>query len=709
MFRRLAQREGIPIMLQLEDVHWADDGSLDFLSYLAEINCDVPMLCLCLARPTLFERRLDWSGAALPHTRVELTALGENHSRDLANELLKKLPEIPGALRELITGRAEGNPFYMEELVRMLLDEGAIETSPSHWSVRPDKLLAARVPPTLAGVIQARLDALPAEEKRVLQQASVIGPVFWDRALAAIDAGSLEILPSLLRRELLVSHEDASLEGVREYAFSHQILHQVIYETVLKPIRRGLHAQVAAWLTSGTTSRAGDLLGATAKHYREAGDLANARDFFTRAAEDAADRFAHQAALDAVTSALELFDDLMDVEEALLLRWRLIDLRHGVLNSQGRRPAQLAQIDALEEIASVLKDDAKRVHVILRRTDYFLRVADYPAMMSAARLAIDLADARGDPTQSLHGRSLLASALCHLGDAATAKTLTLNGLAAARENGLERIEAIFLNTLAVVCDVLDDRVGHLEAIRQDLQLRRKQGDRYGEAIALSNLGYCWLLMGDSAQALPNLQEGLRLHREVGNRTSEHHPLCLLSQLALRQHDAALALAHARSALDVATAVRAPERAAVALCCIGDAELALGRRTAAADAFERAQTMAREIGQAIQFDALAGRARVALAGGNETSARLHVNDLLAHLSAGGSFDGTESRRLIRLTCFQVLSRVGDPRAGPLLDNTYTELQSKAATFADPGLRGSFLDNVPEHRDIVSAWESQKNPW
>ena len=113
----------------------------------------------------------------------------------LAGELLKKLPEVPVALRELVTGGAEGNPFYMEELIKMLIDQGAIETG-EIWKVNAERLLLTRVPPTLTGVLQARLDSLPPPERLTLQQASIIGPVFWDRALIALDDKAGENLPA---------------------------------------------------------------------------------------------------------------------------------------------------------------------------------------------------------------------------------------------------------------------------------------------------------------------------------------------------------------------------------------------------------------------------------------------------------------------------------------------------------------------------------
>ena len=309
MFRRITATKNTPVVLLLDDLHWADEGSLEFLDYLTEVNRDVPMLILVLTRPTLFERRSAWSNAAGIHRCIDLNPLDQTSSRLLANELLKKLPTVPVALRDLITSGADGNPFYMEELIKMLVDQGAIETSADRWVVYSDKLLSARLPQTLTGVLQARLDSLPAAEKLALQQASVIGFVFWDQALAAIDARALEALPDVTRRELVVPHADASLEGVREYAFKHQILHHVTYDTVLQRMRRDCHAKAAAWLIGLTGARASDFLGVTAEHYERAGNKGQACEYFARAAEHAASRHAYVSALEHAAQALALIGE----------------------------------------------------------------------------------------------------------------------------------------------------------------------------------------------------------------------------------------------------------------------------------------------------------------------------------------------------------------------------------------------------------------
>ncbi|MEO6746032.1 MAG: adenylate/guanylate cyclase domain-containing protein, partial [Caldimonas sp.] len=388
LFRRIGAADGTPVVLQLEDLHWADNESLDFLAYLAEIDRDVPMLIVACCRPTLLERRTNWC-AERAHRRIDLQPLGKDMSRLLVSELLKKLPEVPVTLRELVTGGAEGNPFYMEELVKMLIDQGAIETGES-WKVNAERLMLTQVPATLTGVLQARLDGLPALERLTLQQASVIGSVFWDRALIALDDNARQTLPALVRRELALPRADSADDDLREYAFKHQILHQVTYATVLKRTRRELHGKLARWLAAQTGLRANDFLGAAARHFELAGDDGNAAEYHARAAEQARTRMAHDAVLDHVQQALTLLDRSPGTGTALL-RWRLLDVREATLDIQGERAGQRADIEAMAELAEALDDDRRRGHAAWRRSAWAHRLADYAATEAFARRAVDSA------------------------------------------------------------------------------------------------------------------------------------------------------------------------------------------------------------------------------------------------------------------------------------------------------------------------------
>ena len=722
----MSASEDLPIVLQLEDLHWADGETLDFLNYLAEVNRDVPLLVLSFTRPTLFERRTDWRSTEGIHTRIDLAPLDKRASRDLANELLKKLPDIPAALRELLTSSSEGNPFYMEELLKMLIDQGAVETG-EPWKVNAERLLVTQVPPTLTGVLQARLDGLPQAEKRALQQASVVGAVFWDQALAAVEAQAAEQLPALVQRELTLPRADAQLEGLREYAFRHQVLHQVTYDTVLKRHKREGHARVAQWLTALADQgslRAGDFLGLAAEHYEQAGDEANAAEFHARAAEQAEQRLAHERVLLHVGRALALLGAPApgaDMAQAAL-RWRLMCARENTLDLQARRDEQAADLDALDAVAEVLADDRRRAEVARRRGLRAMRMADCAAMERAARHGLACATRAGDDDLRLHALRLLAFAQMEQGDIAAGVALAQQGLAEARSLGLRGVEARMLNVLSIAAGNQGDLVGALELDRQSLLIHREAGDRVNEAIGLSNLGERWLALGNLALARRELDAALQLLRANGDRVIEGAALAKLSTLALWQGDETRALALARQALDIAVATQAREEEALAGLCLGDAELALGRSAAARQAYAQARERALEIDSPYQHDASAGLARVALAecgaAGASTAAPAApaaeaaqaalraLQPLLDHLAAGGTLDGSTAPRLIELTVHQALALAGDPRADEWLTRAHSALMAQADAIsqhsADPTLRHGFLHHIPHHRAIVAAW-------
>jgi class 3 adenylate cyclase/tetratricopeptide (TPR) repeat protein len=243
--RRLG--ESRPVVVVLDDLHWSDRGTLDFMCHVLAANGDTPLLSVLMSRPTSTDAQSGWRVDGVRHALLELKPLDSTFSRELAEILLQRLPEVPAALRSLLTAGAEGNPFYMEELVKMLIDDGVIRVEADEWRVLPDKLLEAHVPATLTGVLQARIDALAPRERRALQQAAVVGHVFWDRALAAIDPDALDVLPVLLRKQLVVRRDAPAFDDTSEYAFQHNLLHQVVYDGVLKAPKRQAHASAGAF------------------------------------------------------------------------------------------------------------------------------------------------------------------------------------------------------------------------------------------------------------------------------------------------------------------------------------------------------------------------------------------------------------------------------------------------------------------------------
>ncbi|RZT93790.1 ATP-binding protein [Rivibacter subsaxonicus] len=700
LLRLTAALDGSPVMLLLEDLHWADDGSLDFINYLMQVDRDVPMLMVCLTRPALFERRPGWAevgGAG--HARIDLEPLDQRASRELAGVLLQRLDRVPPVLRELLTGGAEGNPFYMEELLRMLIDHGAIQTSGERWQVMPEKLLATQVPPSLTGVLQARLDRLPAAERQALQLASVIGFVFWDQALAALDPLAADALEAPVQRGLVVPRDQTTFDGLREYSFKHQLLHHVAYDSVLKRDRREGHARVAHWLASLGGDRTGEILGQTAEHYERAADPVNACLFYTRAAEHAAARFANEAVLDYVGRALALAP-----AEDRAIRWRLLLVREGVLLFKGDRVAHDADLDALQSLAEALDDDARRCEVALRRGRAFNSTSDYPAAEQVVRQALAMGGPDGAVAVQLH--STLVTALRVQGDYAGARQVAEEGLELARKLGDRSGESSLINAIGVMAMEQGDLTVAAQSLERSLVLERETGNRAREGLRLNNLGSVYPRLGDYTKARQHLADGLKLARAVGRREVEAGVLLNTASVAHLQGDDASALAYANAAFDAAKATVQPDLEAYARLVAGHAELGLGRfdaaRAAYSDSHDRLGALKIRSQQAL--DPLSGLVRVALAEGKPQEARQLAEPIVAHLTAGGSLDGTEEPLLIPLSCYQALSAAGDPRAAELLAAAHAELLLQADRITDPVARRGFLQLVPHHREISAAWSS-----
>jgi DNA-binding SARP family transcriptional activator len=259
-----------PAVVLVEDLHWADDALLELLEQGVRQAAGA-LLLLTTARPELFARRPGWGTGRGDATRLALEPL----PREDAVAMLQALaPGLGGEAREAVLDRAEGNPFFVEEVLASLEERGALRRVPDGWS-SAGLTEALAVSDSVQAVIAARLDLLPAADKRVLQAAAVVGRVFWEdavRALAAEPGGGLDVLEE---RDFVRRRPRSSLPGRREYAFKHALTREVAYHSLPVAPRARLHAAFAEWLEAAVAG--GDehapLL---AHHYAEAAAPAHA-------------------------------------------------------------------------------------------------------------------------------------------------------------------------------------------------------------------------------------------------------------------------------------------------------------------------------------------------------------------------------------------------------------------------------------------------
>jgi class 3 adenylate cyclase/tetratricopeptide (TPR) repeat protein len=264
-FERMAAR--YPLVLVLEDIHWADDGLLDFIEYLSDWAQGSLML-ITLARPELFDRRPAWAGGKRNATTISLDPLTPDEDAAMVDELLPGM--LSPELRDTIVGRAEGNPLFTEEIVRMLIDRGVLRaTAASRWEVAAP-IAEIDVPRSIQGLIATRLDGLSADEKSVLQDAAVVGREFWLGSIVALTGSEpssvREILGRLRVKELIVPHEPSSFGGEQEFAFRHLLLRDGAYDSLPKQLRAEKHDGVARWAAERAGDRAGEMAQLIATH-----------------------------------------------------------------------------------------------------------------------------------------------------------------------------------------------------------------------------------------------------------------------------------------------------------------------------------------------------------------------------------------------------------------------------------------------------------
>jgi class 3 adenylate cyclase len=293
-----------PTLLVFEDIHWADSALLDLIELLAAHLHDLPVLLLTLARPELLDTRPSWGGGLLAYNALPLEPLAGTEAAQLALHLLgtdTKAARVAEA--------AEGNPLFIEQLAAVLSERGDEEDG---------------LPTTIRGLVAARLDALPGDERDVILDASIVGRIFWRGALERIarDPDSLaDALASLERRDLV--HRDAAsrLEGDEQWSFKHVLIRDVAYSLQPRARRREGHRHIAEFIEE-STPEVGEAGAALARHWYGAGELEHAVQHFVAAAEEAERGWAKQYAVTLYKEALDL-TPADDVARVRFLRRRL--------------------------------------------------------------------------------------------------------------------------------------------------------------------------------------------------------------------------------------------------------------------------------------------------------------------------------------------------------------------------------------------------
>jgi class 3 adenylate cyclase/tetratricopeptide (TPR) repeat protein len=506
-FEALAEERALTLVF--EDLQWADTSLLDFIQYLVEWSAGVPLLVVCTARPELLERRAGWGGGVRNSTTLSLSPLSDDDTARLISSLSER-PVLPAETQQALLERAGGNPLYTEQYVRMLAERGR----------DAEQLL----PETVQGIIAARLDALEPEEKGLLQNAAVMGKVFWLDALCAMGdidrrAGE-QRLHGLERKEFVQRARRSSIADVPEYSFLHVLVRDVAYGQIPRAQRAEKHRLAAEWIEA--LGRAEDHAEMLAHHYRNAVELRRAAGqhidpaFAGRVLESLREAGARAFSLHAYANASGFYETALTLapagsrERALLLfslarnekiagrsdAAVLIEARDELLSIGESEPAAEVEVD-LAEVAWLGGDrDSARDH------------------LDAARRIVDgLAPSRATAyLNSNISRFLMLDA-----QAEESIRVGEEALKAAEQLNDGEVRASALDSVGVSMVDLGDARG-LEYLESSLAIAKESGAFSEAARALGNLSASLWMMGQPAQGMARFEEGVELAARYGQAT-----------------------------------------------------------------------------------------------------------------------------------------------------------------------------------------------
>lgn len=312
-----------PVVIVIQDIHWAGELLLDTVMDLTS-RTEGPLLFLCPARPDLIDARPDWGTSATNSLTLRLGALSDVQSGELISRLID-LQDFPADQQELVLRRSEGNPFFLQELVRHLFESGHLEKSESGYRATVS-ISEVDIPDTVHGVLLARIDLMDDDAKRLGQQAAVVGRIFWESAVAQLCGTPrlAEMLTALERKAFITERSESSVADEIEYLFNHVLIRDALYKTMPRRSRGASHVIVADWIQDKSGDRINEHLETIAHHLERAHEFLGrnelrikARDHLLRASKQALQRFSVKRATELANRAVALSEGPGERIEAL--------------------------------------------------------------------------------------------------------------------------------------------------------------------------------------------------------------------------------------------------------------------------------------------------------------------------------------------------------------------------------------------------------
>jgi class 3 adenylate cyclase/predicted ATPase len=662
VFVQQARRQ--PLILALDDLQWADWSSLAFFQLLLQMAQDASIFLVATARPEFFEDHPEWDTFLSGSGVITLAPLPPGDSLTLCEQLLRFVSDVPTAFLDSLARRSEGNPYFAEEMVKCLADDGRLVPIANGWAFRPHADGIGPIPPTVEGLLQSRLDHLGEEERAAARMAAVIGRVFWDRAVMQLagDPQVRQMIPSarpaeevsgslelLIDRGIVKPMPASTFAGCREYVFVHDLMRDVVYRSLTKRTRRQLHLVAATWLEDRTRARQLEWLPTVATHYAAAGDAHRAATCCVRAAEAAAESFGNEDALRLFARALELGG--LDRPE----RARVLLATAGIRTHIGDWERAQRDLEAAEREASAEGLDALTAGILSQQSRLETMQGNFESGLHLARKAFELAQTIDAPNRQAVALTEMAEAHSRRGQLSVAMHLRQRVLEIRRQLGDERALAQSLFDVARNADKLGKSGEAMTAYRETLERFRCLGDRAAVSYVLHCIACIHMEWGELEEALAPFEESLELRRAIGDRPHCAWNLHNMALIHAHRGELARALALNEEAMAISRAVGNHPGVAYSLVSLAQLDDWMGQSERAKQRSEEALTIFRAAGELPQ---------VAVALGTLAEVHWALGDVASSLSAsdeacaaGRSITAPEEREIPMLSRAKILVQAG----------------------------------------------------
>ena len=591
LLERMAMQQ--PLLILIEDCHWADEASRALIEALALSLAGSRIMLVVTYRPGD-----DPDHPILPG----LTAALHVNLQELSPAAVQALAaarlgaELPRDLLALIQERAQGNPLFVEELAETIRETSKLQSVGGHWQFASAGS-AQKLPDTIQGVVLARLDRLEEDTRLTLSVASVAGRSFDVDLVCGVHPAQNEMQDEVqviqdqmqaLEQRNFIQQENP--EPRLSYRFRQNVTQEVAYSTLLYAQRRELHRSVAEWYERVQVDSLSAIYPQLTHHYHRAGDAPKERHYAGLAGEMAAAQYANQDALAFFSRALELTPP-----EDWAARLKLLMQREKVYDLRAERELQAQDLAALESLAQQAGDARSKAGVALRQAHYAEVTGDYPQAVARLEQAVALSQSIQDTEGETAALMQWGGLLWLQGNYAAARPRLEETLAKAGQAGLPLLEADSARNLGLVFMNQGQYPAARQRFEHALEIYRRLGNRMGEAKSLSNLGIVHSHLDERAEARACYEQSLQLRRSAGDRMGESIALYELGLLRAEQRFPAEALKLYDEALEISRKIGSRRNEGIILNSVAYVHMLQGDYPSAQKALEQSLQIRRSLG------------------------------------------------------------------------------------------------------------------